>query len=586
MREKLLYIRKILIQADQKQLKLPEDIVSKLLEQSLPMLKWLAETDDQSFLVYLNFILNLKIENKYLKKQVLSEILNQTRRDCTDTQSDQFSTYLDSIVKFSELEPTKKQLFSYVRMGKDKSKNTLSLFKNIISLLVKKEFTHQEIYSLLQSTIENTILSDEKVFSSLRDIGIILISDFTKEWIENKEISHEEFYRYLLWSREKEEISALLSNRDFCTLDISKDEFHQLLTKIKKQNDPSLLDIETELLMNPDFHALVEQTVIHIPNFLSFVKKAETSENKLALVIFSYLLVPFHFYFTKIGEFSVYMLSHDLASTITDEKKEALFNLLNSNNDYFFRLLISEDELRKGQDALIELLNDFQTLDPASLDSVTEILKQKNLQNTLNSFSELFDFIEKFTQLDPTLTKAFQKSITNENIKYLSQTNPDIYQIYPYLLSKLPPSITKEKEKQFQSSITALNHAEFLENSATNNALEIYKKIIDLIFKTKYAWERKNILDVLTEQCPADISLDTYLIAIDYMKELKQRPKKEFIEFQKMSQKKSRVPVIESSLPPTYHLYQAQIDEVDRMLKQEKEKKKTINKSHGGNDEH
>ncbi len=576
MREKLLYIRKILIQADQQQLKLPEDIVSRLLEQSFPMIRWLAETDGQNFLVYLNFILNLKIENKYLKKQMMLEILNQTRWDCTDIQSEQFSTYLDSIVKFSELEPTKKQLFSYIRMGKDKRKNTLSLFKNIISLLLKEEFTHREIYSLLQSTIENPKLTDEEVFNSLREIGTIIISGFTKDWIENKEISHEEFYQYLLWSRERKEISALLSNRDFCTLDISKLEFHQLLTKIKKQNDPSLLDIETELLMNPDFHALVEQAVIHIPNFLSFVKKAETSENKLALVIFSYFLVPFHLYFTKNGEFSVYALSHDLASTITDEKKDSLLNLLNSNNNYFFRLLISEEELRIGQDALIQLLNYFETLDPASLDSVAEILQQKKLQKTLNSFSELIDFIEKFTQLDPSLTKEFQKSITNENIKRLSQTNPDIYQIYPYLLNKLSPSITKEKEKQIRAAFTALNCGEFLENSATNNALEIYKKIIDLIFKTKYDWERKNILDALTEQYPSDISLDTYLIAIDYMKELKQRPKKEFIEFQKKSQKESQVSVIESSLSPTYRLYQAQIDEVDHMLKQEKVKRNKV----------
>ena len=69
--------------------------------------------------------------------------------------------------------------------------------------------------------------------------------------------------------------------------------------------------------------------------------------------------------------------------------------------------------------------------------------------------------IEKFTQLVPALTKACEKSIANDNIQRLSQTNPDIYRIYPYLLSKLSPSITKEKEKQFQTALTALKCSEF-----------------------------------------------------------------------------------------------------------------------------
>ncbi len=68
-----------------------------------------------------------------------------------------------------------------------------------------------------------------------------------------------------------------------------------------------------------------------------------------------------------------------------------------------------------------------------------------------------------------------------------------------------------------------MNNAEY--GKRRKNALDINWEIIDLIFQTKFNWQRQNIYDVAVESYPSELKSDTYLMGIKYMMEMRQRDK-------------------------------------------------------------
>ena len=175
----------------------------------------------------------------------------------------------------------------------------------------------------------------------------------------------------------------------------------------------------------------------------------------------------------------------------------------------------------------------------------------------MNSISDLISFFKQFVQLDSSLIESLHQSITSSNVKYLSYNDEQIYQVYPYLIGKLSDPVTKLEEKQLETALSVLEHAKYGETDKLN----IYRGVIDLIFETRYNWQRQNIIDVATEDYPKSLDRDAYLSAIFYMSKMKERDKNE---------------IPPEFFAPSYEFYQRQIDEVESMLRSlEQPKQKT-----------
>ena len=79
-KEKLLLIKEILIYADKKRIKLPADVVSKLLKESIDVLQALKNDESEHKPLYLDFVLSTRIKEESLKKQLLDEIMEMGKQ--------------------------------------------------------------------------------------------------------------------------------------------------------------------------------------------------------------------------------------------------------------------------------------------------------------------------------------------------------------------------------------------------------------------------------------------------------------------------------------------------------------------------
>lgn len=553
-KEKLLLIKEILIYADEEKIKLlPADVVSKLLKESIDILQVLKNDESEHKPLYLEFVVKTDIKDKELKKQLLEEIMEigKTITSYDEDKTKFFNQYVTSIMKFNTLGPSKEQLLSWAKKTKNSGEDNPSRMNKIIDEFQAHEFSNQEILSVCQSYLSSDI-GITYVSITLLNIYLVLSNEDTYQWLKEKEISRENFLKYLSWAIEKSEISSLLDEDKFFSLEINAEEVDQLLTKMKNQKSPNL-DLE-EILLNDNFQSLVCCQNINISSFLEFIQEIEEKEDHLSLEVFNALISE---YWNEIYEetnlhdnsWPIIELSQKLASTIRkvpEKYPENLITIIDDEN--FVQLLGREEDLKNSQTQLIHLCEFLSQQDEMNLDLLIKILEYSNISGSMNSISDLISFFKQFVQLDYSLIESLHQSITSSNVKYISYNNEQIYQVYPYLIGKLSDPVTKLEEKQLETALSVLDHAKYGETDKLN----IYRGVIDLIFETRYNWQRQNIIDVASEDYPSNLNKDAYLSGIFYMSKMKERDKNEIpAEF----------------FAPSYELYQKQIDEVDNLLK-------------------
>lgn len=347
----------------------------------------------------------------------------------------------------------------------------------------------------------------------------------------------------------------MLEDENFCSMEMDTKDFDQILTKIKNQKPP-FLELETEILLEPNFSKLVNFQNMSISSFLEFSQEREEKKDLLSLEVFDRFLADcwYDFYIdTAITDVpkTMFELSKEIASVVRktpEEKQEKLIGIV--EEEKLVRLLEKEKDLKNGERQLLHLFEFLSQLDDFNFHYLTEILENSNMAKSMNSISELLSFLRQLTQLEPSILELFYHSITNSNLQVTSSYDTEIYQVYPYLIEKLSNPVTKLERKQLETALSVLNNAEY--GKRRKDALDINWEIIDLIFQTKFNWQRQNIYDVAVESYPSELKSDTYLMGIKYMMEMKQRDKKD---------------IPPQFLAPSYELYQQQIDEVDRMLK-------------------
>lgn len=562
-KEKLLLIKEILIYADEEKIKLlPADVVPKLLKESIDILQTLKNDESEHKPLYLEFAVKADIEDKELKKQLLEEIMEigKTIPSYDEDKTKKFNQYVTSIIKFNTLGPTKEQLLSWAKKTKNRGKDSQSRMNKIIDEFQTHEFSNQEILSVCQSYLSSDIgITDADI--TLLNIHFILSNEDIYQWLKEKEISRENFLKYLSWAMEKSEIASLLDEDKFFSLEINAEEVDQLLTKMKNQKSRNL-DLE-EILLNDNFQSLVCCQNINISSFLEFLQEIEEKEDHLSLEVFNALISE---YWNEIYEetnlhdnsWPIIELSQKLASIIRkvpEKYPENLITIIDDEN--FVQLLGREEDLKNSQTQLIHLCEFLSQQDEMNLDLLIKILEYSNISGSMNSISELISFFKQFVQLDSSLIESLHQSITSSNVKYLSYNNEQIYQVYPYLIGKLSAPVTKLEEKQLETALSVLDHAKYGETDTLN----IYRGVIDLIFETRYNWQRQNIIDVASEDYPSNLNKDAYLSSVFYMSKMKERDKNE---------------IPPECFAPSYELYQKQIDEVNNLLKQLEENRPKI----------
>ncbi|HIT22592.1 MAG TPA: hypothetical protein IAB56_06490 [Candidatus Scybalousia intestinigallinarum] len=567
-KEKLLLIKEILIYADKKRIKLPADVVSKLLKESIDVLQALTNDESEHKPLYLDFVLSTRIKEESIKKQLLDEIMEMGKQipSYNEDKVKQLNQYVTSIVKFNQLAPTKDQLFAYTRTMKNKNKNENQLMIDIINQLHGYECSNQEILSLLEPVCD----PDRNESSNLLYVNSILSNGNIDVLLEEKKITHETLLKYLSWTIENEKIASLLDDKDFCSLTISTDEFDQILTQLQKS---PFLNMETQLFLYENFQKLVLDKKLDISSFLEFTQELEEKRDLLPLRVFYALLSDDwrDFYdAVTISDVSPFMIefSKKIASAIRkapSKKQKELIDVLGESG--LVQLLKEEKDLTNALDN--QLIPLFESLaeqhDPDfSIQNtkntfLIDILTWTYIAESMNSMDELISFFNHFLQLELFLAGDLYQSIISPNIKYIFYDDAQIYRLYPYLIGKLSNPVTKLEKKKLDTALSILNHTKY----GGNDALDIYREIIDRIFETRFNWQRRNIVDVMGEDYPQKIDRDAYLSAIFYMSKMKERDKGEIpTEF----------------FAPSYELYQKQINEVDSMLKsleQPKTKKRT-----------
>ena len=284
-KEKLLLIKEILIYADKKRIKLPADVVSKLLKESIDVLQALTNDESEHKPLYLDFVLSTRIKEENLKKQLLDEIMEMGKQipSYNEDKVKKLNQYVTSIVKFNQLAPTKDQLFAYTRTMKNKNKNENQLMIDIINQLHGYECSNQEILSLLEPVCD----PDRNESSNLLYVNSILSNGNIDVLLEEKKITHETLLKYLSWTIENEKIASLLDDKDFCSLTISTDEFDQILTQLQKS---PFLNMETQLFLYENFQKLVLDKKLDISSFLEFTQELEEKRDLLPLRVFYALL--------------------------------------------------------------------------------------------------------------------------------------------------------------------------------------------------------------------------------------------------------------------------------------------------------
>ena len=110
MKEKLLCIKNILIEADRKNWSLPDDVVSQLMKEELSTLEIFSNEALINKSTYLEFLLNTPHLEKEIKTQLLFKLIKIGQKMQGVCDQEEFHHYVASITMFSSLEPSKERV--------------------------------------------------------------------------------------------------------------------------------------------------------------------------------------------------------------------------------------------------------------------------------------------------------------------------------------------------------------------------------------------------------------------------------------------------------------------------------------------
>ena len=176
------------------------------------------------------------------------------------------------------------------------------------------------------------------------------------------------------------------------------------------------------------------------------------------------------------------------------------------------------------------------------------------------SIPDIIDYLKQFEALNSYLLSIFSIMIASYSVRTI-RNDSAYYDLYPYLIQKLSDEAITEKKEKLETTLYILDNMKRKEDGI--HSIKIFIKIIDLVFETKYDWQRKNIREVALDKYPADIKGDTYLRIIQYMTVMKQRDENELPP---------------KSPPPRYRHFQAQINKVNAMLEELEHPKNKVKK--------
>ena len=550
MKEKLLCIKNILIEADKENWSLPDDVVSRLMKEELFILEIFSREELINKSTHLEFLLNTPHLEKEIKKQLLIKLIKIGQEMRLVCKQEAFHRYVVSIIAFSNLEPSKEQLEKFVDATRNRADH--EYFTDIITVLGKIGIEKKEILTVLDG-----IPIEKPETNSFATYNIVRIIDLrsTYEWIKKNKISREDFLEYLSSSIKNEKLSQLLLENEFKKLELNTQDFKMIMNDFKEQQE-SFTELEYEILNSYYFLEQVNEKRMTVSRLLNFIQEQKSKEDILPIQIFNHLLP---------GEWNRKVdsieFSKQIAAIIHQEKKgysEGISRLL---NDSSIPSRFSEKNMEERKTQFLSLLTYLLQLDTTQFPYFMRIVNSGILKSE-KGIQDITDYLKQFEKLSPRLLSTFSEAIASYSVRTTTYDSA-YYDLYPYLIQKLSDRVTQEEKEKLETALSILGN-EKSEANCTNNIRNI-QEIIDLLFETKYDWQRKNIQEVALDKYPADIKNNTYLMIIKYMAEMKQRDKKEF-----------------PPKPPTsrYRHFQAQIDEVNAML-EELEQPKTKRKKIG-----
>lgn len=550
MKEKLLCIKNILIEADKENWSLPDDVVSQLMKEELSTLEILNNEALINKSTHLEFLLNTPHLEKKVKKQLLNKLIEigQEMRLVCDREA--FHRYVVSITMFSNLEPTEEQLEKFVEATRDRADH--EYFTDIITVLGKIGIEKKEILTVLDGIpIEKP---DENSFATYNIVRIIDLKS-TYEWIKKNKISREDFLEYLSSSIKNEKLSELLLENNFKELKLNTEDFKRIVNDFKEQQE-SFTELEYEILNSYRFLEEVKEKRMTVSRLLAFIQEQKSKEDILPIQIFNHLLP---------GEWNRKVdsieFSKQIATIIHQEKKDYPKEISRLLENYNIPLRFSEKNKKEGKTQFLSLLTYLLQLDTTQFPYFMRIVNSGILGSKKN-IPDIIDYLKQFETLNSYLLSIFSKTIDSYSARTIEDDSA-YYDLYPYLIQKLSDESPLERKEKLEVALSIIDNKKREEDCTMD--VKTIQEIIDLIFETKYDWQRKNIQEIALDKYPADIKNDTYLMMIKYMAEMKQRNKNEL-----------------PPKPPTprYRHFQAQIDEVNAML-EELEQPKTKRKKIG-----
>ena len=538
-KEKLSLIREFLINTEDETLALPDNIVSELLKEDKETLKLLVNDPSHYKQESIDFILNANTLTSREKRQVLIQLIGMERDlfiispDIDDTI---FSQYKGLLIDFCKLAPQSDDVFEFIE--KAKKVNEPIYLRRVINGMKKLSIANTDIQALLKKILEQYFvrtLTLERIESVENNLNFFHL-------IKSKKISSQDCSEYLSWILYSGAVAEVLKNESLQSK--TPQEIRSILVQVGKDKPDAYTRQEIEIFTANYFPIVLAKHNLQLSEVLAFIDEREKKEDLMCLKILNKGMPLF-----AINENDPLEFSKQVSETLhkIDPQNEYGFDelLFNSAQEI---LSIQIETMKKGDTSLQEfsdLLTYLKQLEPLKGKRFMKILATSPLLTNSHSFLDAANYLKQISSVHPSLEGELCYSIVNNSRIAL--------ELYPYLIEKMSnsPSVSVIEKKQFQTALLLIEHT--LELTIKRKlSIDDMKELIDLTLNTKEAWQLENIQEVAQLHYPNDIKKATYLMAIKYMAEMKQRPKEEWAA---RPRQKS-------------YLYQKQIDEIDNLLKQ------------------
>ena len=538
-KEKLSLIREFLINTEDETLALPDNIVSELLKEDKETLKLLVNDPSHYKQESIDFILNANTLTSREKRQVLIQLIGMERdlfiiNPVIDDTN--FSQYKGLLIDFCKLAPQSDDVFEFIE--KAKKVNEPIYLRRVINGMKKLSIANTNIQALLKKILEQYFvrtLTLERIESVENNLNFFHL-------IKSKKISSQDCSEYLSWILYSGAVAELLKNESLQSK--TPQEIRSILVQVGKDKPDAYTRQEIEIFTANYFPIVLAKHNLQLSEVLAFIDEREKKEDLMCLKILNKGMPLF-----AINENDPLEFSKQVSETLykIDPQNEYGFDelLFNSAQEI---LSIQIETMKKGDTSLQEfsdLLTYLKQLEPLKGKRFMKILATSPLLTNSHSFLDAANYLKQISSVHPSLEGELCYSIVNNSRIAL--------ELYPYLIEKMSnsPSVSVIEKKQFQTALLLIEHT--LELTIKRKlSIDDMKELIDLTLNTKEAWQLENIQEVAQLHYPNDMKKDTYLMAIKYMAEMKQRPKEEWAARPRQK---------------SYH-YQKQIDEIDNLLKQ------------------